>query len=157
MAFNLIDTAKNLLPNDLTTKAAISLGESEGGIQKALSGAIPAVLAGLLSKSSPGGPGILDMVKGAAGTGILGNLGNLLDGGGTGSGIGSTVMGWLRSIFGDNLNNITNAISGFAGIKPSSANTILSLSAPAAMAPVGRYAEEKNLRADELGSFLLYR
>ena len=154
MAFNLIDAAKNLLPNDLTAKAASFLGESEGGIQKALSGAIPAVLAGLLSKSSSGGSGILDMVKGAAGTGILGNLGNLLDGGATGSGIGSTVMGWLRSIFGDKLNNITNAISGFAGIKPSSANTVLSMAAPAAMAPIGRYAEEKNLRSDELGSFL---
>lgn len=153
MAFNLIDAAKNLLPNDLISRAAGSLGESEAGIQKALSGAIPSVLAGLLSKSASGGSsGILDMVKGAAGTGILNNLGGLLDGGG--GGVGSTVMGWLRSIFGDKLNNIVNAIAGFAGIKSSSANSVLSLAAPAALAPVGKYATENNLGADQIGSFL---
>lgn len=155
MAFNLIDAAKNLLPNDLISKAAGSLGESEGGIQKALGGAIPSILAGLLGKTSAGaGSGILDMVKGAAGAGVLSNLGSLVQSGGSGLGIGATVMGWLRSIFGDKLNNITNAISGYAGIKPSSAGTVLSLAAPAALAPIGNYAVEKNLQPDEIGAFL---
>ncbi|HRO71646.1 MAG TPA: DUF937 domain-containing protein, partial [Chitinophagaceae bacterium] len=120
MAINLIDAAKSLLPNDLVSRAAVGLGETEGGIQKALSGAIPAVLAGLLSTSSSGGgSGILEMVKGAAGSGILSNLGNLVNTGASGAGgIGSTVMGWLNSLFGDRLNSIINAIAGFAGIKP---------------------------------------
>jgi outer membrane protein OmpA-like peptidoglycan-associated protein len=158
MAFNLIEAAKNLLPNDLVSKAAGSLGETEGGIQKALSGAIPSVLAGLLGKSSGSGAGgILDIVKGAAGSGILNNLTGLFDGGGSpggSSGIGATVMGWLRSLFGDKLNNIINAISGFAGIKPSSASAVLSMAAPAALAPIGKYATENNLSAPDLGSFL---
>ena len=159
MAFNLLDAAKNLLPNDLISKAAGSLGESEGSIQKALSGAIPSVLAGLLNKSSgSGGAGILDLVKGAAGSGILSNLTGLFDGGSASSGgaggVGATVLGWLRSIFGDKLNNIINAISGFAGIKSSSASAVLSMAAPAALAPIGKYASENNLSASDLGSFL---
>ena len=156
MAINLIEAAKSLLPNDLVSRAAGGLGETEGGIQKALSGAIPAVLAGLLSKSSSGGgSGILDMVKGAAGSGILSNLGNLVNTGASGSGgIGSTVMGWLNSLFGDRLNGIINAIAGFAGIKPSSANAVMSMAAPAALAPVGQYATENNLGAADIGAFL---
>lgn len=160
MAFNLLDAAKNMLPNDLISKAAGSLGESEGSIQKALSGAIPSVLAGLLGKSSgSGGSGILDLVKGVAGSGVLNNLTGLFDGGGAssqggGGGIGATVMGWLKSLFGDKINNIVNAISGFAGIKSSSASAILSMAAPAALAPIGKYAAENNLSGSDLGSFL---
>ncbi len=160
MAFNLLDAAKNLLPNDLISQAAGSLGESEGGIQKALNGAIPSVLAGLLNKSSGGSStgGILDLVKGVAGSGILSNLSGLFGSGttsaGAGGGIGATVSGWLRSLFGDKLNNIINAIAGFAGIKSSSASAVLSMAAPAALAPIGQYATENNLSESGLSSFL---
>lgn len=156
MSFNLIDAARGLLPNDLLSKAAGSLGESENGIQKALSGAIPSVLAGLLGQSSGSGAGgILDMVKNAAGGGILNNIGGLIGGGGASSGgIGATVMGWLRSLFGDKLNSIINAIAGFAGIKTSSASNVLSLAAPAVLGSVGQYAKENNLSASGLSSFL---
>jgi len=40
-----------------------------------------------------------------------------------------TVLGWLRSIFGGKLNNITNAVAVFAGIKSSSASAALSMAA----------------------------
>ena len=157
MAFNLLDAAKSMLPNDLISKAASSLNESEGGIQKAISGAIPAVLAGVLNKSSSGGGGLLDLVKSAAGSGGLNNLSGLLNAGigSTGAtGIASTVMEWLRSIFGDRLNGIISSIAGFAGIKSSSANTVLGMAAPATLVPLGRYVNENNLSAAALGSFL---
>ena len=84
MAFNLVDTVKGLFTSDVISKAASTLGESEGGIQKAVSGVIPAVLSGLLVKagSSDGLAGILNMAKQAAGSGFLGNIGGLLTGGG---------------------------------------------------------------------------
>jgi outer membrane protein OmpA-like peptidoglycan-associated protein len=155
MPFNLIDAAKGLLPNDLLSKAAGSLGESEGGIQKALSGAIPSVLAGLLGQSSgSGATGILDMVKNAAGSGVLNNISGLIGGGGAAGGVGATVMGWLRSLFGDKLNSVISAIAGFAGIKSASASSVLSMAAPAALGSVGQYASENNLSASGLSSFL---
>ena len=95
------------------------------------------------------------MVKNAAGSGILNNIGGLIGGGGASSGgIGATVMGWLRSLFGDKLNSIINAIAGFAGIKTSSASNVLSMAAPAVLGSVGQYAKENNLSASGLGSFL---
>ena len=157
MAFNLVDAAKSLLPGDLVSKAANSLGESESNIQKAIGGAIPSVLAGLWNKSSStsGGGEILDLAKSAAGSGILSNLSGLFDGSvPTADSVRATVMGWLRSLFGDKLNNIINAIAGFAGIKSSSANTVLSMAVPAALAPVGLYAAENDLSESGLTTFL---
>lgn len=156
MSFNLIDAAKNLLPNDLVSKTASSLGESESGIQKALNGAIPAVVSGLIGQSSSSGAsGILDLIKNAAGSGLLNNITGMLGGGGSGAtGIGATVMGWLRSLFGSKLESITSLLSGFAGIKPSSANTVLGMAALPVLGSVGKYARENNLDASGLGSFL---
>jgi hypothetical protein len=93
MAFNLLNTVSGLFSNDLISRAASSLGESEGGIQKAISGVVPSVLAGLLTKASTGSTGagsVLDMARQAAGSGILGNLSGLL--GGSGGGTMSTLQ-----------------------------------------------------------------
>jgi len=155
MSFNLIDEAKSLLPSDLISRAANSLGETESGIQRAVNGSIPTVLSGLLNQSSTtGASGILDMVKNASGSNILGNISGLLSGSSI-SGIGSTVMGWLRSLFGDRLSSVTNSLASFAGIKPSSASSVMSLATPAVLGSVGNYAKENNLTASGLGSFLM--
>jgi hypothetical protein len=155
MSFNLIDEAKSLLPSDLISRAATSLGETESGIQRAINGSIPTVLSGLLNQSSTtGASGILDMVRNASGSNILGNITGLLSGSSI-SGIGSTVMGWLRSLFGDRLSSVTNSLASFAGIKPSSASSVMSLATPAVLGSVGNYAKENNLTASGLGSFLM--
>jgi len=155
MSFNLIDEAKSLLPSDLISKAASSLGETESGIQRAVNGSIPTVLSGLLNQSSStGASGVLDMVRNASGSNIMGNLGGLLSGSSM-SGIGATVMGWLRSLFGDRLSNVTNSLASFAGIKPSSASSVMSLATPAVLGSVGNYVKENNLSASGLGSFLM--
>ncbi|MFC0773261.1 DUF937 domain-containing protein [Terrimonas alba] len=156
MALDLVDAARSLLPADLVSKAANSLGESENSIQKAIGGAIPSVLAGLLNKPASTSDGeLLDLAKSAAGSGILSNLSGLFDSSvPTADSVRATVMGWLRSLFGDKVNNIINAIAGFAGIKPSSANTVLSIAMPTALAPVGQYATENNLSESGLNTFL---
>jgi len=155
MSFNLTDEAKSLLPSDLIATAATSLGETESGIQRAINGSIPTVLSGLLNQSSStGASGILDMVRNASGSNILGNITGLLSGSSI-SGIGSTVMGWLRSLFGDRLSSVTNSLASFAGIKPSSASSVMSLATPAVLGSVGNYAKENNLSASGLGSFLM--
>jgi len=157
MSFNLIDEAKSLLPSDLISRAATSLGETESGIQRAVNGSIPTVLSGLLTQSSTtGASGIMDMIRNASGSNILGNVSGLLSGSSI-SGVGATVMGWLRSLFGDRLSNVTNSLASFAGVKPSSASSVMSLATPAVLGSVGNYVKENNLSASDLGSFLMTR
>ncbi len=49
MSFNLIGSAKSLFTSEMVTKASSFLGESEGGIAKAISGILLSVLGGLMS------------------------------------------------------------------------------------------------------------
>lgn len=152
MSFNLLDTVKTLFNSDLVNKISSTLGESEGGTQKAISAAIPSVLTGLLSKagSSGGASSLLSIAKEASNSGILGNLGGLLGGAGSGGGM-SSLLGIAGNLFGDKIGGIAKLISGFAGIKESSASSLLNMAAPAAMAGLGKHAISSNL---DSGGFL---
>jgi len=154
MSFNLLDTVRGLFSNELISKAAASLGETEGGIQKVLSGAVPSVLAGLLGKASgsEGAAGILNMAKEAAGSGILGNLGGFLEG--NNSDLLQKGGAMLKGLLGDKISAITNLLSSHAAVKQSSVASILSMTAPAALGSLGKHATENNLNTGGLMSFL---
>ena len=101
MAFNVLDTVKNLFGDEIISKAASSLNESETSISKAISGIVPSIIGGIVSKASSGdhGPGaILDLVRSAANSGILNNITNTFD---SNSGILSKGWEMLKTIFGD--------------------------------------------------------
>ncbi len=156
MAFNLLETVSGLFNNDLVSKAASSLGESEGGIAKAMSGIVPSVLAGLLNKAGSGGnaaTSIFSMAQDAASSGALGNLAGMLGGKGNSGGM-SGLLTMANSIFGDKLGNVGHLISNFSGIKPSSASSLISMAAPAALGAIGKYASTNNLNAGGLLSML---
>jgi outer membrane protein OmpA-like peptidoglycan-associated protein len=156
MSFNLLDSVKGLISNELIGKAASSLGESESSVTKAMSGILPSVLGGLVSKATASGDGassILDMAKSAAGSGILGNLGNLFGGGGNSS-LLSSGASMLSGLFGDKVGGIASLIANFAGIKQGSVSSLMSMAAPAALGFLGKHASDNNLSAGGLGSLL---
>jgi outer membrane protein OmpA-like peptidoglycan-associated protein len=155
MSFNLLDSVKTLFTNELIGKAAATLGESETGIQNALRGTIPSVLMGLLGKagtSTDGAAGILNMAKETAGSGILSNISGLL--GGNSSGLAGKGADMLKGLLGDKAGGIANLISGFSGVKSSTASSLLSMAAPLALGVLGRHATSNNLSAGGLMSFL---
>lgn len=152
MSFNLIDSVKGLFTNELAGKMASSFGESEGGIQKAIGGAIPAVLAGLLNKAgtSDGASSILNLSKEAAGSGLLNNLSAFTGG----SNLVGKGLEWLKKLFGDKADNIISMIAGFAGIRESSAASVLSVATPAALGTLGKQVTQNNLNPSGLTSLL---
>ena len=161
MSFNLLEAARSLLPDELVTKAAISLGETEPNTRKALKGAIPSLLAGLLHQSSRAeGQAINELLKTVVASGAINHLTYLFDGkkvAGSNSpeaGISSLIPGWQKSVFGGKLINIVNAISIYSDVKSSSANAILNMATPVALSAAARYAEENKLGPGELEAFL---
>jgi len=154
MSLNLIESVKGLFTNELIGKASAMLGESESSVNKAIGGIVPTVLSGLLSKSSSGdgAAGILNMAKEAAGSSILSNLGGLL--GGEGGGNLNGILNMASGLFGDKLGGIGKLISGFSGIKESSASSLLGMVAPAALGFLGKHATNNNLNAAGLSSLL---
>jgi OmpA-OmpF porin, OOP family len=154
MSFNILDAVKGHLTPDLISKASSFLGESESGIAKAVSGILPTVLSGMVSKASSGHGGATEVFNAAKETnssGMLGGLGNIFSDGG---GMLNKGMDLLKGLFGDKLNGIIGTISSFAGIKNSSVSSLFSMAAPVAAGTLGKHAADSNLDAGGLASML---
>jgi outer membrane protein OmpA-like peptidoglycan-associated protein len=155
MSIDLLESVKNLFNSNVVNQASSQLGESEGGIKKALSGIVPVVLAGLLHKaggSSGDSSGLLNTVKGAADSANPASIAGALQG--SSSGILSKGSDLLSHLFGDKVNSITGMLASFADIKESSASKLLQSATPATLGSVGQYAAQNNLSPSSFLSFL---
>lgn len=153
MAFSLLDSVKNYFHSDFISKAASLLGENNVAVSKAVNAGIPSVLAGIIgSAQADGGANLLNAAKQAASSGLPDSPENLFSG--AGSSLLNTGSSFLSSIFGNNSGVVGNLISNFAGIKSSTANTILSAIAPIALGFIGREATSNNLSASGLTNWL---
>lgn len=145
MSMNLLELAKSYLSDDVVGQVGTMLGENQRDTQTALNGALPAVLGGLIHKSTEaGGIGaIMDMVghvmapNRAAGEviapegGAFSQLGSMFDGGGTQmSSLLSMGSGLIASLFGDRAGAVAGALSAHSGIKQTSASSLMSLAGP---------------------------
>ncbi len=145
MALNIIDLIKGQLGPALITQAASTLGESESGISKAISGLLPAVIGGMANNADK--PGVLDAITGAASSGMLGNLLG-------GSSNNSFITNVLIAIFGDKIGDLVNSISTFAGVSNSTSSSLLNMVTGATLGSVGKYAADNNLGASGVSSLL---
>ena len=151
MAFNLIETVRSFITPDVVDRAATHLGESTDGITKAISGTIPALFAGFVSRAESGdAQGLLDNAREAAQT----NLADTSTGLFTARSDQPTGTSWISNLFGGRLNSIVNAIASFAGIKNGSASSLLNLLAPLSLGVLGQHAIDRNLDAGGLSSLL---
>ena len=134
--FNLLDMAKSYFSNELISKASSSLGESEGGISKVISAALPSLIGTIADKASShdGANSVLNMASEQNDSGILGSLGGFLGGDNNSNSLLGKGSGIISSLFGNGgqSNMLTTLISSFAGVKGSTVGTILS------MAEIGR-------------------
>ena len=166
MPLELLEAAKLNLPDSLVSKVASSLGENELNIRRAFKGAVPAILAGLLHKTSRSGEesAIMDMLKNIAASGAINALPELLEAKKSSSysaasavpgyGIHSMIPEWQKTVFGAKLINIINAISIYADIKSSTANTVLNMAIPVTLAPIAQHAVENSPSFSEIESLL---
>jgi OmpA-OmpF porin, OOP family len=155
MSFNLIDAAKGIFTNELVSKASSYLGESENSVVKAMSGILPSVIGGIADKSTSteGANAIAGMAQEHHSSGILGSIGSFF--GNEGGGLLNKGAGLLGSLFGENkMGMLTSLISSFAGIKSTSATSLMSMAAPAVMGFLGKHASDNNLNAGGLASML---
>lgn len=145
MSPDLLNTVKGLFTGDVISQAAARLGESEAGIQKAVSSIVPTILTGLLHKAGPQGDstGALNTAKEAAGANSTSAILNSLQ-----SGADSWIskgMEWLQSLFGSKVSAVVGAVASYAGIKAASANALLNAATPATLGVAGEYAANENL------------
>ncbi len=152
MAVNLLELAKNYLTDSVVGQVSTMLGENQQNTQKALNGALPAILSGLVQKSAePGGTSaIMDMVgevmspNRAAGDvitpagGMVSQLSNVLMSGTQSDGLLSMGSGIIQSLFGSKTAAIAGALSSYSGIKQSSASSLMSIAGPILLSVLGK-------------------
>ncbi|WP_018478867.1 OmpA family protein [Pontibacter roseus] len=150
---NLLESLQGFINPELISRTSSELGESEPATAKAFGGILPAVLGGLVSRTSePGAMGSIFNLIRQNGESTLSNLSNTVPGA-----PGSTAPAgnqFLSEIFGNNLNGVSNALSNFAGIKSTSVAAILGYIAPLVLGFLGRKTQEDNLDEAGLSSYL---
>ncbi|MEJ0103243.1 MAG: OmpA family protein [Bacteroidota bacterium] len=154
MSFNILDAVKGYLTPDLISKASSFLGESESGVNKALSGIVPAILSGFVTKANAGGDNakdILDIVKNAYNSDVVNGLENFTGDGGT---LLNKGLSFAQVLFGDKLNSLTSSIASFAGIKSSSSASLFSVAGSLLAGVLGKHATDMNMSSSSLSSFL---
>ena len=156
MAASLLDGLTDLIPPDVVGKAASALGESEAAIRKGFGGAFPALLSGVSSRAddSSFASSLFDLVRSPANDGsILNDVGGLVSENCSSPmvGLGTQLLGLL---FGARTSTFTNTLAGYAGIKRSTASTLLQVAAPLVLAYIGRHARNDGLGATSLATLL---
>ncbi|MBM4254671.1 MAG: OmpA family protein [Deltaproteobacteria bacterium] len=158
MAVNILDLAKTALTPDIMQKVSALIGESPANTQKAVDGAIPSVLAGLLNFASSNADGparLINLLTQGNLTNLLGNLSGLLSGGSSTQDFLKTGKDLLGIVFGGKLGALTDLVANSSGIKGTSATSLLSLLAPLLLGLLGRETTSQGLNPANLVSLLL--
>ncbi len=155
----ILDTLRDVVSPDLVSRAASLLGESERSTSRGLGGAFPAILAGLLSKSSDSGAmrQTMDMLADPSiDSNLARNATSMLGAGGLAKSPIAEIGGrFLSLLFGPQQGSVAGALADHAGIKGSSASTLLGLAAPLVMSVLGDRVRRDGLNAAGLASLLL--
>jgi outer membrane protein OmpA-like peptidoglycan-associated protein len=153
-----LDTVRALVTPDVTARAASLLGESESGVSRGLGAAITAVLSALLGKTSDSGAmrQIMSLLTDPSIDSVLArNIPGMLSAGGlTKSPATDLGSRFLSAIFGDRLGPAASALAENAGVKSSTASTLLGLASPLVMSVLGDRVRREGLDAAGLGSLL---
>ena len=121
-----------------------SLGETPSATRKAvIGGAVPAVLAGLVQNFSqePGAGKLLEMLQAGRHDGSLfDNLGSALGAGAQSDTLIGLGKGLLGNMLGDKAGPVGDLLASFAGVRRSSAASLLSIAAPLVLGAMGKLA-----------------
>jgi OmpA-OmpF porin, OOP family len=157
MAIDLLSLAKGYLTSEVVGKVSSYLGETPANTGKALDGAIPAILAGVLRTGSTesGASALLRTIQRGYDGSLLNNLPGVLGGGAATQNLVNSGSGLLNTIFGGNLGSIVSILAGNSGVKNSSVSSLLSLAGPIVMSILGKQVASQGLNASGLMSLLL--
>jgi outer membrane protein OmpA-like peptidoglycan-associated protein len=146
----------SLITPGVVSSASNYFGESSASTERGLSAAMASVMAGATRLgSSDGGLGLSSLIREhAVSQDVLGNAAGLFTRGGAGSSLTSSGQQVLGDLFGSRTGEIASALESFAGIKSSTAGSMLSMAGPVVLGFLGRYQASQSLTSSGLASQL---
>jgi hypothetical protein len=155
MAANLVSVVMQFLTPDMIAKIASALGLDRSVAQKAIGGAVPALLASLADvASSPNGARQLSSTLAQQQPGSLDGLKNLIGGSGQNA-LAESGLNMLSGLFGAGaLDAMAQSIGKFAGVDASSGKSIVAMLGPVVLGALGQQQRSAGLDASGLASLL---
>lgn len=147
---NLVSLAMNFITPAIVSRIASALGIDSKIAQMAITAALPAILAGISSKSAkPEGLSALTGLLGKTDSSVLANLGNMI-GGSDQSKLVSGGTNVLTQLFGTSaLGTLAGAVSKFAGMGEAPTKSLLGMLSPVAMGTLAQ--QQKAAGLDDAG------
>jgi hypothetical protein len=155
MAANLVSVVMQFLTPDMIAKIASALGLDRSVAQKAIGGAVPALLSSLADvASTPNGVRQLGNTLAQPQPGSLENLKSLIGGSGPNA-LVETGSSMLSGLFGGGtLDTMAQTIGKFAGVGEGSGKSLLGMLGPIVLATLGQTQRNAGLDAGGLASLL---
>jgi len=155
MATNLVSVVMQFLTPDMIAKIASSLGIDRSVVQKAIGGAVPALLASLADvASTPNGARQLASTLAQQQTGSLESLKGLIDGSRQNT-LAETGSSMLSGLFGGTaMDTMAQSIGKFAGVDAGSGKSIIGMLGPVVLGALGQQQRSAGLDASGLASLL---
>jgi outer membrane protein OmpA-like peptidoglycan-associated protein len=158
MSASLLESLSGLITPDLINKAAAAFGDHPDAVTKGINAALPMLLGGMAHRASEPSfaSTLFNLVSDPANDGsLLGNVASLF--GSNAASLPMMAVGGklLSSLFGSNTSAAGNALANYAGVKPSTASSLLSMGAPLVLSLLGKSTRSGNLNASSLASLLL--
>jgi Bacterial protein of unknown function (DUF937) len=155
MAANLVSVVMQFLTPDMIAKIASALGLDRSVAQKAIGGAVPALLASLADvASTPNGVRQLSSTLAQQQPGSLESLKSLIGGSGQ-STLAETGSSMLSGLFGGGtLDTMAQTIGKFAGVDASSSKSLLGMLGTLVLGALGQQQRSAGLDASGLATLL---
>jgi hypothetical protein len=155
MATNLVSVVMQFLTPDMIAKIASALGLDRSVAQKAIGGAVPALLASLADvASTPNGARQLSSTLAQQQPGSLESLKSLIGGSGQNT-LAETGSSMLSGLFGGGaLDTMAQSIGKFAGVDAGSGKSIVGMLGPVVLGALGQQQRSAGLDASGLASLL---
>jgi hypothetical protein len=155
MAANLVSVVMQFLTPDMIAKIASALGLDRSVAQRAIGGAVPALLSSLADvASTPSGVRQLGNTLAQQQPGALESLKSLIGGSGQNT-LAETGSSMLSGLFGGGtLDTMAQTIGKFAGVGEGSSKSLLGMLAPIVLATLGQQQRNAGLDASGLASLL---
>lgn len=152
MTNSMLAGVEEFLTPSFLSRVSNQTGESEAAVSKGFAAIVPALLASIADRSSDSS--FMSRLVSLA-TNTASDTDYVAPPSNTPLESGSGIGGWLSGLWsGGNASAITNAVARYAGVRASSASSLLSLGVPLVLGYLGRLMRSDNLDASKLAQRL---
>jgi OmpA-OmpF porin, OOP family len=152
MTNSMLAGVQEFLTPSFLSRVSSQTGESEAAVSKGFTAIVPTLLASIADRSSDSS--FMSRLVSLA-TNTASDTDYIAPPSNTTVESGSGIGGWLSSLWsGGNASAITNAVARYAGVRASSASSLLSLGGPLVLGYLGRLMRSDNLDASKLAQRL---